>query len=139
MARLRDRNDDLSDMTGLLGRDFNRATVRKLRDVQKAFLNAAGTEKEAAIEVLTKFHRAARSLRISETAFNQRARRDNNSQPSLLDNLRDSTQLRLARDFETAKRALVEFNPELGKRIATLVAAQDFKSPVKPRLPFPRP
>ena len=92
---------------------FAKATAQEtLRVLQKAFRAA----NPAAIQILDKFQQAARRLRISENAFNIRARRSTNSKPSIMKHLRSSAELKAVREFHQAKDLLDGAGP-LGREI----------------------
>jgi hypothetical protein len=113
----------LSDKSNLnaagerLSRAFRTATLTAL---QTAFLSVASlAEKTAATQALNQFHQAARRLRISENAFNKRARPAGNS---LMNHMRNSAQFAAMRSFSDAKANLLAISPDVGRSIVRLVA-----------------
>jgi hypothetical protein len=121
-------NDDLGDTKGGLLRAFRSATLTAL---QNAFLSAtSAAEKPKALEALNQFHRAARRLRLSQTAqrpriskntFNERAR-PSSARSILLAHLPTPEQFAAMRGFSAAKETLLSFSPDVGRSIVRLVA-----------------
>ncbi len=118
MADLKNNN-----LNGRLTRAFR---GMRLDGLQKRFLAAATPETRGRAEAaLVQFAQAAQRLRISENAFNKRARPQKGSKPSLLKHLRTPEQFAAVRAFGAAKQALLAINPEVGRRIINAFAAAD--------------
>ncbi len=117
------RHDRQNGTAGPLTRAF-RGT--RLDMLEKMFVaTPAGQDRAAAEAVLQQFHGATRRLRLSENAFNNRARARQGAKPSLLKHLRDPEQFAAIRAFGAAKQALLSVNPDIGRKIARLAIAED--------------
>ncbi|MEZ0226197.1 MAG: hypothetical protein ACAH83_16700 [Alphaproteobacteria bacterium] len=124
MTRLKGQ-DNLDDIAGKLTAGFNAVTLKTLEQKFKA----AGPK---AAKVLTDFYLAAAQLQKGEREFNRRAKPQ---QHDHMVNLRNDEQLGAMRDFETAKRGLLEMNPEVGGQILAVVD----RNLVSSTKPAPRP
>ncbi|MBU6475222.1 MAG: hypothetical protein KGL10_01585 [Alphaproteobacteria bacterium] len=97
----------------------------KLDTLQKMFLAAATAEnRTAAAAALNQFHQAAQRLRVSEGAFNRRARAED-GKLTLLKHLRSAEEFAAVRAFGAAKQALLGLSPDIGRRIVRLAGAAE--------------
>ncbi len=102
----------------------------RLDGLQKMFLAAASPENRGLAEAaLTQFRQAAQRLRLSENAFNKRARPQKDSKPNLLKHLRTSEQFAAVRAFSAAKQTLLAINPDIGRRIINAFTAAEAGAP----------